>query len=314
MNKDKQDVTSSFQNNVCRTCAFTGEGKYYNFNDNFIHFQKVYIPFLEVIRVVLDIDIDKNDGNSIEICESCKNKLIDFYHYRKRCQLIQTIQGNMSSEDKNHIIQDHDLGIKCNFCFDTLFIVRCFISKQKISYIKIKKSDTGSGLLITSRNLEQESNDIPIDEETDWNEPHESDIQKFLNNEDSFDEPLLESPELNVNGMILSNIDLRNAANLQQMLELEEKTIMPSFNRNKVLTDAEKDLVCLAIIKCLLKNNPARLLKRQEFTILSRIIVDLFEENDKDKTFYYQYWDKLKTQFNLLRTAYNDAGLLNLKS
>ena len=57
MNQVIQNVTPSFQNNVCRTCAFTGEGKYYNFHDNFINFQKVYVPFLEVIRVVLDIDV-----------------------------------------------------------------------------------------------------------------------------------------------------------------------------------------------------------------------------------------------------------------
>ena len=223
----------------------------------------------------------------------------------------------MSSEDKNHIIQDHDLGVKCNFCFDTLFIVRCFIGKQKISFIEIKKSERGSGLLITSRNLEQESNDNPMDKEPELNEPQLPDLQEILNSEfidnDTFDEPLTENPVLNVEGMVLLDLDLRNAANLQQMLELEEKTIMPSFKRNKVLTDAQKDCVCLAIMKCLLKSNPARIIKRQEFTILSRIIVDLFEQNDKDKTIYFQYWDKLKCQFNQLRTAYSDAGLVNLK-
>lgn len=245
--------------------------------------------------------------------------MIDFYHYRKRCQLIQTIQGNMSSEDKNHLIQDHDLGIKSRFCFDTMFIVRSFIGKQKISFIEIKKSERGSGLLITSRNLEQRSNDVSIDIETELNEPQIQDLQRqFLDSEisdeDSVDEPIAETVPLNVEGMVLLNIDLRNAANLQQMLEVEEKTIMPSFKRNKVLTDAEKDCVCLAIIKCLLKSNPARLVKRQEFTILSRIIVDLFEKDGKDKSINFRYWDKLKIQFNQLRNAYSDAGLLNLKA
>lgn len=225
----------------------------------------------------------------------------------------------MSSEDKNHLIQDHDLGIKSKFCFDTMFIVRSFIGKQKISFIEIKKSDRGSGLLITSRNLEQESIDISTDKETELNEPQLQGIQKqFLDSEitdeDSFEEPIVENVPLNVDGMVLLNIDLRNAVNLQQMLEVEEKTIMPSFKRNKVLTDVEKDCVCLAIIKSLLKSNPARMIKRQEFTILSRIIVDLFEKDGKDKSIYFQYWDKLKIQFNQLRNVYSDAGLLNLKA
>lgn len=57
MNQVAQNVTPSYQNNVCRTCAFTGEGNYFNFHDHFINFQKVFVPFLEVIRVVLDIDV-----------------------------------------------------------------------------------------------------------------------------------------------------------------------------------------------------------------------------------------------------------------
>lgn len=57
MNKVIENETKPFENNVCRTCAFTGEAKYYNIDDHFIRFQKVFIPFLEIIRVVLDIDV-----------------------------------------------------------------------------------------------------------------------------------------------------------------------------------------------------------------------------------------------------------------
>lgn len=253
----------------------------------------------------------------MEICESCKNKLIDFYHYRKRSQLIQTIQGSMSSQSKYHIIQENDLQIENKLVFDTMFIVRSFIGKQEISSIEIKKSVGGSGLIITSRNKEDESNKIVPKEEPEL-KPEVQYIQSILNseftNEDTSVDSLTEDRQLNVDGMVLINYDFTTAATLEQMLELEEKTIMPSFKRNKVLTDSEKDCVCRAIIKCLLKNNPAKLLQRQEFNTLSKILVDLFEENSTKKASFFQYWDKLKEQLNNFRKEYSDAGLLNVES
>lgn len=233
----------------------------------------------------------------MEICESCKNKLIDFYHYRKRSQLIQTIQGSMSSQSNYHNIQENDLQIENKLVFDTMFIVRSFIGKQEISSIEIEKSVGGNGLIITSRNKEAESNKIVPKEEPDLN-PELQYIQSILNNqftnENSSVDPLI-------------NYDLTTTANLEQMLEIEEKIIMSSFKQNKVLTDSEKDCVCRAIIKCLLKNNPAKHFQHQEFSTLSKILVSLFEIHSKKKASFFQYRRKLKVQLNNFRKEFNDA-------
>ena len=57
MNEILQKKLKLFENHVCRTCAFTGQIKYYNIIDNFITYQTVHVPFTEIIRFVLDIEV-----------------------------------------------------------------------------------------------------------------------------------------------------------------------------------------------------------------------------------------------------------------
>ena len=221
----------------------------------------------------------------------------------------------MGIEDINRNTIDLELSVESKNIQETISLVKSFVCNQKISFIEIKSSDGRPGLRINSV-IGAESNSIVPVVQPRFVIPQAQNIPSIFNrdylDEHAFDEPPIECPPLNVDGMIVLKLNLTNSATLERMLELEEKTIMPAFRRNKTLTDSEKDTVCRAIIKCVLKSNPTKLLKRHDFNMISKVIVDLFEEKPPNKVIYFRYFDMLKAQFSKFRNVYSDAGIYNV--
>lgn len=83
----------------------------------------------------------------MEICELCKAKLVDFYHFKMRSEQVRKIQMNdhCTSTEK---FQDIDNEIQDKTVYKTVQIVRNFIEKFSIS--DIEEDETKKRLIITS--------------------------------------------------------------------------------------------------------------------------------------------------------------------
>lgn len=71
----------------------------------------------------------------MEICEFCKVKLVEFYHFKMRSEDVRKIQAelNSASEEK---LKELDAQIEDKTVYNTVQIVRTFIDKHSISEIR----------------------------------------------------------------------------------------------------------------------------------------------------------------------------------
>ena len=76
MDAKRMKVVHVFEENVCRICAQAGVHLYYNINENFIQYKNVYISFLEIIKDVLNFEVNNLDYGSFSLLISFTFRLI----------------------------------------------------------------------------------------------------------------------------------------------------------------------------------------------------------------------------------------------
>lgn len=80
----------------------------------------------------------------MEICELCKTKLVDFYHFKKRSEQVRTIKSNCISSKS----QDFDDPTEDKSVYNLVQIVRDYISKHSV--VEIREEEFEGRLVVES--------------------------------------------------------------------------------------------------------------------------------------------------------------------
>lgn len=85
----------------------------------------------------------------MEICELCKTKLVDFYHFKKRSEQVRTIKSSCISS-KPQIIDDP---VEDKNVYSVVQIVRDYISKHSV--VEIREDEAVGQLIVASTPFQQ---------------------------------------------------------------------------------------------------------------------------------------------------------------
>lgn len=79
----------------------------------------------------------------MEICDLCKNKLTDFYHFKRKSADVRKMQEESLYTPKSYSksILDLDSKIEDKITYDTVQIVRNYIEKYFVSSVKFVETD-----------------------------------------------------------------------------------------------------------------------------------------------------------------------------
>lgn len=113
----------------------------------------------------------------MEICDLCKNKLTDFYHFKRKSADVRKMQEESlyTPKSNSRSILDMDNKIEDKTTYDTVQIVRNFIEKYFVSSIKVVETD-GKLIIMPSIKDMMEPESILIKEEPENNVLDDFDI------------------------------------------------------------------------------------------------------------------------------------------
>jgi len=120
---------------------------FFNVAENFIKYKTVFVPFAEVIHKTLNFEVTK-EKCSMVVCESCKTKLVDFYHFKLHSERVRMNYKEFSGAYHENLQElDHQTDDKT--VYSTVQIVRNFIARHSLT--EIKEHETEMKLVITSK-------------------------------------------------------------------------------------------------------------------------------------------------------------------
>lgn len=99
-------VSDTFEQSTCGVCGCCEINQYFTINDNFIEYSGVFLSLREVLKEALDLRVSfgcekslrsatkvlislQVDTKQLEICLDCKDKVIKFYHFKRKVHDVQ---------------------------------------------------------------------------------------------------------------------------------------------------------------------------------------------------------------------------------
>ncbi|KAG5671350.1 hypothetical protein PVAND_001552 [Polypedilum vanderplanki] len=145
-------ITDTFKENICGICGCKDINQYFDVNDNFIEYYNVYYSFREILLESLDIQIDHKSGKTMEICLDCKDKVIKFYHFKRKVKEVQISLKNNTSEPKEFSKNSKK---QSKIVHDIYEIIENYTEKFSVSSIRV--NENGKKLIIESSSNNSDS-------------------------------------------------------------------------------------------------------------------------------------------------------------
>lgn len=126
----------------------------------------------------------------MEICDVCKCKLIDFYHFRLRSEEVRKLQTQAVSQQSEENISQLDSQVEDRTVYNTLQIIRNFVERHSVA--EILEDETNEKLIINGSGNQLGS----IRSETIEIDPIKRELkdERFFVKEESFDDILKIDP------------------------------------------------------------------------------------------------------------------------
>jgi hypothetical protein len=105
----------------------------------------------------------------MEICELCKVKLVDFYHFKNRSKQVRKLQTEIN-EHSQEKLQELDFLIEDKTVYNTLQIVRNYIEKYSVA--EIKEDENEQRLIIIPKN----ENSVEPEKLNEQREPEKNEL------------------------------------------------------------------------------------------------------------------------------------------
>ena len=96
----------------------------------------------------------------MEICELCKIKLVDFYHFRMRSEQVRTMQMESRAESLEHLLDELDNQIYDNTVLSTIQIVKNYIDKYSIAEIIEDENEKRLVIMPKAQEYEKTSSEL----------------------------------------------------------------------------------------------------------------------------------------------------------
>ncbi|CAG9808008.1 unnamed protein product [Chironomus riparius] len=153
------NIIHKFESKMCTLCRFTGVNQYFDINSNFIEYNGIYHSLHEILNEALSINIQS--GNLSEICLDCKDKVIKFYHFKRKVQ--ETQKQNIRDKKPTNIpqLQKSVKNKQSKVVHNIYDIVKNYT--EKCSIVKIRVNENNRKLIIESNEDNHETGSISED-------------------------------------------------------------------------------------------------------------------------------------------------------
>ncbi|KAG5671359.1 hypothetical protein PVAND_001560 [Polypedilum vanderplanki] len=91
----KQISIGVFEKKYCGVCGIEYINQFYNAYESYIEYCEEFHSLIDILKESLDLKIDHNAGKTMEICFDCKDKVIKFYHFKRKVKEVQMQQQKM---------------------------------------------------------------------------------------------------------------------------------------------------------------------------------------------------------------------------
>lgn len=235
-----------FEESSCCLCFRHGVDQYLRISDNFIKYNNKLVSFAEAIRKTLEFEVSNlnlklssrgnclfwlqaNQSNSsMEICDLCKTKLVEFYHFKMRSEIVRL---NFSKTD--FCSQEKPLDIESfsndKAVFTTIQIVRDFISRH--TFVEIKEDEIEQQLIFISKAPRDLQDDLEVKVEEAVMEESFLEHVELLREEEMASE-YLEDCLAEEEGELLSMKDIKEEDHNVDELEDFEEDILDQTEEN----------------------------------------------------------------------------------
>lgn len=160
-------VVDIFQESVCNVCGIKEINQHFNVNENYVGYCGVFIPLREIVSESLGLTLNYKDGRSMEICLDCKDKVVNFFQFKRKIKDAQKAGGNgktlharskFSENTRNKIVK--------NICE----IIENYTEKCSVTSIRVNE---GKRRLIIEGNddIESENDEQDSENETEMHRP-----------------------------------------------------------------------------------------------------------------------------------------------
>ncbi|XP_070502779.1 uncharacterized protein [Chironomus tepperi] len=127
------NITDIFEAKMCGLCGSNELSQFFGINDNFVEYSTIFIPFRQILAESLNINISKEDGESMEICLDCKDKSLKFYHFKQKIKEVQShIPKSSSKKSKPPVVQKSSKIIHSIYKIIENYTEKCSISKIRV--------------------------------------------------------------------------------------------------------------------------------------------------------------------------------------
>ncbi|CAG9806683.1 unnamed protein product [Chironomus riparius] len=127
------NIVDVFEAKLCGLCGSNELSQFFSINDNFVEYSGIFIPFRQILAESLNINISKEDGESMEICLDCKDKSLKFYHFKQKVKDVQAhIPKSSSKKSKSQTLQKSSKVVHSIYKIIENYTEKCSISKIRV--------------------------------------------------------------------------------------------------------------------------------------------------------------------------------------